>query len=73
MRAAGIFRVSQTAEDTSGGAARKNSFRAWHYDEDMTETGNRPRKVSGKQGIILVLVKYRARPFHDFFSLGFTS
>ena len=61
------------AEATSGGATRKKTlFAHGTMNEDMTETGNRARKVSGKQRIILVLVKSRARPFHDLFSLGFT-
>ena len=54
-RAAGSFGVGRrptclrpSAEATSGEAARK-TFRAGHY-KDLTETGNRARKVSGTQG-----------------------
>ena len=36
---------------------KKTLFARDTVNEDMTETGNRARKVSGKQGIILVLVK----------------
>ena len=53
----GNFRCWPKAEATSGEAARKTfrfsvrkAFRAGHY-EDLTETGNRARKVSGTQGI----------------------
>ena len=66
MRAAGIFRVGQRPKIRAAEPREKTLF-ARADDEDMTETENRARKVSGKQGIILVLVKYRARPFHDFF------
>ena len=46
------------AEATSGGTTRKkNLFARGTMNEDMTETGNRARQVSGKQRIILVLVK----------------
>ena len=46
------------AEATSGGATRKKTlFARGTMNEDMTETGNRARKVSGKPRIILVLVK----------------
>ena len=38
------------AEATSGEAARK-TFHAGHY-KDLTETGNRARKVSGTQGTV---------------------
>ena len=66
MRAAGIFRVGQRPKIRAADPREKTLF-ARADDEDITETENRARKVSGKQGIILVLVKYRARPFHDFF------
>ncbi|CAH3176526.1 unnamed protein product, partial [Porites evermanni] len=44
----GNFRCRPKAEATSGEAARKT---AGHY-KDLTETGNRARKVSGHQGIL---------------------
>ena len=43
------FRCWPKAEATSGEAGGK-TFRAVHYKE-LTETGNRARKVSGTQGI----------------------
>ena len=36
---------------------KKTLFVCGTMNEDMTETGNRARKVSGRQGIILFLVK----------------
>ena len=48
-RAAGIFGVGQIKADTSSALHYKPKARAGHYKE-LTETGNRGRKVSGTQG-----------------------
>ena len=44
----GNFRCWPKA-DTSSAVGRSHEFRAGHY-KDLTETGNRARKVSGTQG-----------------------
>ena len=45
--------------DTSSAVGRSHEFRAGHY-KDLTETGNRARKVSGTQGRFLkIRVKFK--------------
>ena len=56
LRAAGIFCVGQRPKLRAAEPREKKLFPRMVL-EDMTETGNRARKVSGRQGIILVLVK----------------
>ena len=57
MRAAGIFGVGRRP-DTSSAVDRSSekNFRAGHY-KDLTDTGNRARKVSGTQGMVLNVSK----------------
>jgi len=59
-RAAGIFGVGRRPKaDTSLALGRS---RAGHY-KDLTETGNRARKVSGTQGSISK-TQFKHRTFH---------